>query len=263
MTRTVEWALMNWLEIREAAERQPVVLVPAGTVETQGPTYVGYEAIFAEKIALDAAGQTGSLVTPTIPFGWSADFEAVPGTISIHPALLSSLYEDVARSIARAGFFHIMFVAAHIPNQPPIEQMAYRLRRELGIQVAWINPGAMATEVWRDIGPDYPVGRGHGADTGRSLAAFIRPDAVDLDAEINNEEQGDYNTLPFGLAFVLEDHAPVSGGFGDANHASLERGELWYGEVLRRVVEAVERYRAVESPRPLDLGMAPMSQEER
>lgn len=259
MRRTVEWALMNWMEIRDAAERQPVVLVPAGTVETQGPTYVGYEALLAERVALDVAERTESLVVPTISYGWSADFEAVPGTISVQPSLLSSLYEDVARSIARAGFSHIMFVAAHVSNQPPIEQMAYRLRRQLGIQVAWINPGAMATEVWRDIGPDYPVGRGHGADTGRSLAAYLRPDAVDLEMSVQNEDQGDYVNLPFGLAYVLEDYAPVSGGFGDANHASIERGERWYAEVLNRVITAVERYKEVESPRPLDLGMAPMS----
>ncbi|UCC65691.1 MAG: creatininase family protein, partial [Anaerolineae bacterium] len=40
----INWARMTWLEIRQAQKRNPVVIIPIGTVETHGPhTIVGLE----------------------------------------------------------------------------------------------------------------------------------------------------------------------------------------------------------------------------
>jgi creatinine amidohydrolase len=247
-----DWALMTWQEVRAASERNPVVLVPAGTVETQGPfTYIGSEFDLAERLARDAAAETDSLVVPTLPYGWSPDFEGYAGTISLRPRVLAELYEDVARSIARHGFGRIMFVVAHIPNQPAIEEVAYMLRRELGIRIAWINPGALASQVWRDLGPDFPTGKGHGADPLLSMAAYMAPDAVALDNLSPNDPVGDYGTLTYNLPHLLEDFSLEKGGFGDATQATVSRGEIWYAEVRRRLVEAILDFsKRTEGDRP-------------
>jgi creatinine amidohydrolase len=250
MTAGSNWHYMTWKEVEAAAGRDPVVLVPAGTVETQGPNnYVGVEHIYPERLAQDAAKSTNAVVVPTIPYGWSPDFEGYPGTISIRPATLQQVYEDVARSIVRHGFDHVLFLVTHINNQPPVEEAAYNIRREFGVDVAWVNPAAMANQAWQDLGPDFPTGKGHGADTGLSLGAYLAPDAVDLSTTQMNDDKGDYGTLAYGLPFVLEDFSKTIGGFGDATHASVERGKLWYDEVLRRLIILINEYGQRPAPR--------------
>ena len=48
------------------------------------------------------------------------------------------------RAIVRAGFDHLLFLAMHIPNQPLMEHVAHKIRTELGLMIAWINPGRLA-----------------------------------------------------------------------------------------------------------------------
>ena len=58
MARKIHWHLMSWQEIREAQKENPVILIPAGTVETQGPyTYIGLECVVPERLA-EAAWRT-------------------------------------------------------------------------------------------------------------------------------------------------------------------------------------------------------------
>ena len=120
-----EWAKMTWQEIGAARERQPVVLVPVGTVETHGPhTFVGLEHVLAERLAGDAARVTESLVLPGIPFGYSELFRGFPGTVTWPADVLESAYEHTVRSVLRSGFDHVLLVANHIPNQPMVEHVA-------------------------------------------------------------------------------------------------------------------------------------------
>jgi hypothetical protein len=48
---------------------------------------------------------------------------------------------------------------------------------------------------------------------------------------------------------VLEDFSKTIGGFGDATHASVERGKLWYDEVLRKLIILINDYGQRPAPR--------------
>jgi creatinine amidohydrolase len=256
MPQSARWHLMTWQAIREFARRKPVVLVPAGTVETQGPfLWVGVEFVLPERLANDVAARTDAIVAPTIPFGWSPDFEDYPGTISLRPAVLEALYDDVARSILRHGFDKVLFLVTHIPNQPPIEQMAYRLRRELGVRIGWMNPGQMAVDIMKDLDPDYPAGYGHGADPSLSIAAYLEPEETPLDQARPSRGADTFKGLPFNLPLLLQDASPLDGGIGDPSRASVARGQRFYEELVTRVTEAVDRFRDLAAPaaeRPVD-----------
>ena len=97
-----EWGLMTWREVRSAAADQPVVLVPLGCVETQGPyTPIGFEHHMADRLARDVAARCHALAIPGLPFGNSDTFEPLPGTVYISPRTLASLYKDVFMAIHR------------------------------------------------------------------------------------------------------------------------------------------------------------------
>lgn len=255
MERKIHWHLMSWREIRTARERNPVILIPAGTVETQGPyTYIGVECEIPQRLAEEVARRTNSLVMPTIPFGYSALFQDFPGTITLRPEVVADVYEDVVRSIIRHGFDHLLFLAMHIPNQPMMEHVANKVRDELGVLVAWINPGRLAPAIMREISPNYTAARGHGADPGLSLAKYLQPNMVDLSQVAPNEAQREFQGLsieglmptfqdfPLGMALRLQDISPESGGWGDPTYASEEQGEIIFTRMVEHVSVLIEKF---------------------
>jgi creatinine amidohydrolase len=264
MTKKIHWHLMNWQEIRAAREENPVILIPAGTVETQGPyTYIGLECVAPQRLAEEVARGTNALVLPTIPFGYSALFQDYPGTITMRPEVVSAVYEDVTRSVIRHGFDHILFLAMHIPNQPMMEHVANRIRDELGVMIAWVNPGRLAPAIMREISPNYSAARGHGADPGLSLALYLEPEAVDASSVVPNEFTSDFqglplvegmtatfNDFPLNMALRLQDVSPESGGWGDPTYASAEQGEQMFTRMVDHVTALVEKFAGMETRLP-------------
>jgi creatinine amidohydrolase len=257
LANKTEWRLMTWPEIKRAAEDHRTVLVPAGTVETQGKhTAIGFEHILPERLAVAVAERTNAVVTPVIPFGWSADFEDYPGTISVRPETLAMLYEDVFRAVLSHGFDHVLVLATHIPNQPMIEQAAYKLRRELGIRVAWINPGQLANVMLQRVAPNADAVQGHGGEPGVSLGEFLSPgstDFGDMTPNVTRPEFGgfaltrmapSFNGFSVGLPLMLQDIAPESSGSGDPSSGSAEQGQRIFDLMVDYVTELVEAFSA-------------------
>jgi creatinine amidohydrolase len=251
---------MTWQEIREAQKNNPVVLIPAGTIETQGPyTYIGLECIVPERLAEAVAQRTNALVVPTIPFGDSALFRDYPGTITMRPEVVRDVYEDVVRSIVRAGFDHLLFLAMHVPNQPMMEHVAHKLRDELGIMIAWINPGRLAPAVLKEVSPNFAAARGHGADPGLSLAAYLEPEMVDLSHVVPNQARADYqglpldamtptfNGFPLNMALRMQDISPESGGYGDPAFGSAAQGETIFNKMVEHVSALVEKFATMQT----------------
>lgn len=258
--KKIHWHMMSWQEIRHAQKSNPVVLIPAGTVETQGPyTYIGLEYLLPQRLAEEVAQRTNSLVLPTIPFGDSSQFKDFPGTITMRPEVVSMVYEDVVRSLVRHGFDHLLFLAMHIPNQPMMEQVAHRMRDELGVLIAWINPGGMAPALLKDLSPNFAAARGHGADPGLSLALYLAPDAVDTSRIVPNEATREFqglplngltptfNDFPLNMAIRMQDMSPQSGGFGDPTYASAAQGEAMFTRIVDHTTALVQRFATMKT----------------
>jgi len=260
MTEKLHWHLMTWQEIRDARERNPVILIPSGTLETQGPnTFVGLEYVVPKRLAEEVARRTTALVVPPIPFGYSALFQDFPGTISLRPDTLTALFEDVVRSIVKHGFDHLMFLAMHVPNQPILAHVANWIRDELGLLIAWTNPGRLAPAIMREMSSDYDAARGHGADPGLSLASYLEPTTVDLSHVIPNHVETEFRGFPIqgltptyrdsqvNMALRLQDVSPESGGYGDPKFASEEQGEAIFTSMVDQVAGLVEQFSRMDT----------------
>ncbi len=261
MQRKTRWEYMTWQEIRDTQkERNPVVIIPAGTIETQGPyTYIGMECIVPDRLADAVAQRTNAVVAPLIPFGDSALFKDYPGTITLRPEVVSAVYEDVVRSIVRAGFDHLLFLAMHLPNQPMMEHVAHKMRDELGLMIAWINPGRLAPAILKEVSPNYAAARGHGADPGFSLAKYLAPEMVDNSAAVPNPADMQYqglpldgmtptfNGFPLNMAIRMQDVSPVAGGYGDPTYGSAEQGEVLFTRMVEHVAALVERFGSMKT----------------
>lgn len=261
MPNKTQWHLMTWREIKQAQEDHRVVLIPAGTVETQGKhTAIGFEFVVPQRLAEAVAQRTNAIVTPVIPFGWSADFADFPGTITLRPSTLESLYEDVVRCVLRHGFDHVLFLATHIPNQQMIEQLAYRIREELGIYIAWTNSGQLANRFLKEVSPDnFAAAKGHGADPGISLGEYLEPGSTDFtDMEPNqlvDEFMGiplngwtpTFDGFPVGMPLMLQDLSPISSGGGDPSFGDAAQGEQIFAKMVDWTSALVERFAAADT----------------
>jgi len=261
MAKKIDWHLMTWREIKQAQQDGRVVLIPAGTVETQGKhTAIGFEFFLPQRLAQAVAHRTNSIVTPVIPFGWSADFADYPGTITLRPSTLENLYEDVVRCVLHHGFDHVLFLATHIPNQQMIEQLAYRIREELGIRIIWTNPGQLANRFLQEVSPDdFAAAKGHGADPGVSLGEYLEPGSTDFSDMEGNELVSEVMGVPLsgwsptfqgfsvGMPLMLQDLSPVSSGGGDPRFGNAERGEQIFARMVDWTAALVETFAAADT----------------
>lgn len=260
MPSKTQWHLMTWKEIKRAQEERRVVLVPAGTVETQGThTSIGFEFVLPQRLAEAVAQRTNAIVTPVIPFGWSADFADYPGTISLRPSTVENLYEDVLRAVISHGFDHILVLATHIPNQQFIEQVAYRLREEKGIRIAWMNPGQLANRFLQDVSPDVDRAKGHGADPGISLGEYLEPGSTDFSDMAPNQLVTEFagfpltgwsmnfEGFPLSMPLMLQDLSPESSGGGDPSLGDAQQGEQIFQRMVDYLTGLVERFAAADT----------------
>jgi creatinine amidohydrolase len=133
---------MTWKEIEAAFSKDPVVLIPLGSMEEHGPHSITGDFLAATEIAKRIAEKTGSLYIPTLPFGCSEYFRGFPGTISLSPGTVLALINDICESLTEHGIKRIVIINGHSGNAPTIEQVARKIRREKKIMIA-------SMDLWR------------------------------------------------------------------------------------------------------------------
>ncbi len=169
-------------EAREILARRPVILLPMGSQEDQGPhapmgDYMSADAI-AERIAARAtAGGTETLVAPVIPFGGADYFGAMPGGIALEQATLRAVITDMLACLERHRLTRLVVINGHGGNCEAIHEATHALYRRTGVIVPslylWrigygLLPGILGAEKARRAA-------GHGADPLTSVAWHLFP----------------------------------------------------------------------------------------
>src|SRR5699024_5277565 len=90
---------MTWKEVEDEFKRNPVVLIPLGSMEEHGPHSITGDYLASTEVAERIADQTEALYVPTVPFGNSEYFRGYPGTISISQNTATLLLEDICNSL--------------------------------------------------------------------------------------------------------------------------------------------------------------------
>jgi creatinine amidohydrolase len=130
---------MTFLEFRERMAEDPVIIIPMGSVEVQGPRAPMGDFMLSTAMAKEVGARTGALVSPTIPFGVAEVFRDVPGGIQLRAATMRALLRDVIGAFLDHGLERIMLFNGHTGNQAPIIEVMKDLRRERGVIMPWLN----------------------------------------------------------------------------------------------------------------------------
>src|ERR1700694_482431 len=99
-SRKVRLSELTAVEVREILGKNPVILLPMGSHEDQGPHAPMGDYLCAQRIAELIAGRATeggirTVVAPVVPFGGADYFGAMPGGIALEQATLRAVLTDM------------------------------------------------------------------------------------------------------------------------------------------------------------------------
>jgi creatinine amidohydrolase len=174
---------MTFVEFAERLPEKPVMLLPFGSQEEQGPHAPMGDYMVTERLSILVAERSGAIAAPTVPFGYADYFRTIPGGIQLRPQTFMMLVEDVVSAFLDHGLERLIIFNGHTSNGPLIEQVLRRIRRERGVTVPTLQVWQiLPPQMWKRIyGEREPAARGHGADPLTSVYLHLFPKLVRSD----------------------------------------------------------------------------------
>lgn len=241
-------------EARTLYARNPVILLPLGSHEDQGPHAPMGDYLLAEKVAelialrATAAG-TDCVVAPVLPFGKADYFGSMPGGIALSAATIRALLDDVFACLLRHGLTRLVVLNGHGGNVEVVREATHDVwqARKLLIPslylwriAAGLLPGIIGAAGAR-------AAAGHGADPLTSVGLHLSPERmrVDLLPESSGAEAPRFLGLPFqgwgaldfdgaevGVPLEYDAVSPNGVGSGDPRMCSAATGEALTGMLV-------------------------------
>jgi creatinine amidohydrolase len=240
----VQWSALTSEEVGEAARAGLVALLPIGATEQHGPHLAtGTDAIIAERAALAAAERTGDIVLPTVEYGCSLGHTAKwPGTLSLSPATLTAVVEDVGRWVHGSGFRKLVLVNAHATNGPPCGSAILQLRHELpDLRLRFVTVADLTPEIAAAIREDAPDFHANDAET--SLLLHFDPELVRMERAVDEPDRTVGLVFQYAVPLTTE-----SGVVGAPTRATPERGAELFDTVVDALTRLLEQARTEEDP---------------
>lgn len=176
-------------EARELYKENPIILLPMGSHEDQGPHAPMGDYLLAEKIAELAAiratkAGTRTVVAPVLPFGGADWFGSMIGGIAISQATLTTVIAEMVDSLHRNGLTRIIVINGHGGNVGPIAEVA----RELYLREQIVLPSLYLWRIGYGLLPGILGGAdkaaavaGHGSDPLTSIGLHLFPELIRKD----------------------------------------------------------------------------------
>lgn len=224
-------------EARELLKSNPVILLPMGSHEDQGPHAPMGDYLLAEKIAELAALQASkagvrTLVAPVLPYGGADWFGPMIGGIAISQATLTAVIAEMVDSLHRNGLTRIIVINGHGGNVGPISEVARELYQRERIvlpslylwRIAYgLLPGIVGAEMSAKVS-------GHGADPLTSLGLHLfpelmRPDFVPAGKPLKRDPVLDLPFTGLGTASFEGAEVGVPHEYDEVYHDGVGKGD--------------------------------------
>lgn len=242
MGKAKELINMTRDEVEAAIREFPVAILPMGATEQHGHHLpLGVDIYLAEGVSRKLSENTGALLLPTQPFGYSWVWRDIPGTVSLQQHHVEAVIKDVAHSVARYGIKMLVLVNGHDANNASMKYATRELADELDIPVVYLFYPNL-NKVMEDI-CDSPTWHGmvHACEFETSLMLALKPELVDMSKAVR-----EYPEKPrlYGKSSISLGDLSKSGVYGDATKATKEKGEkmldLFVTDMEQILMEAYE-----------------------
>ncbi len=245
---------LTYPEIKAAAERDTLILIPVGQVEEHGPHLpVETDCIIATSAARAAAeavrGEIPVLILPTVWTAYSVQQVARwPGLITFRePEPMITMMYDIMASLIRSGFRKIVIVNAH-GNNPAILELACR---KIGSDFNVFPAVTYVLAMSKGIGPQVRKSAmggcgGHAGEEETALVLHLAPELVHMERATDEDIvryrtrffPGDiYSDIPDRVGGIYWSTWGVidskTGVYGDPTAATAATGKALFDEIVR------------------------------
>lgn len=236
-----DFARSAWPAIDAAVQQGSLAVLAIGACEQHGAHLpLTTDTDMAHGVAQRIAAGLDGLLLPPITYGDAWNNEAFTGTLSLSPATLRAVIEDIGQGVRRMGARGLVIINGHFGNREPIA-LAARALCSAGLPVLHLDyPGmeALAGKIC-DSTPAAP-GFYHADEVETAIMLALRPEAVDMGLAAP-----EYPTFPptFGLEPMQLRDFVTSGVFGDPRPATAAKGEALIEGIVAESLRLVARWR--------------------
>lgn len=233
MRKVREVRYMTRDEVEEAIRSYPVAILPLGATEQHGHHLpLGVDVMLAEGLARLVAEETGALLLPAMPFGYSWVWRDIPGTVSVQQHNVETIVKDVAHSVSRYGIELLVLINGHEANSSSMKYAARELQDELDMPVVYFFYPGLSGLMTEHCSSDTWHGMIHACEFETSLMLAMYPEHVRMEKAVAEypERPALYGNSTLSLGDISE-----SGVYGDPTRATAEKGDL----MLKAFVETI------------------------
>lgn len=215
------------------------VLLPFGTVEAHGPHLpLATDLLQAEHICGAVAERVNGLVAPALPYGVCRTFRNFPGTISLTPATLGAVVQEVVAEYARHGARKFALITGHAE---PAQLEAMReavlplVNADPGMTILTIGPYDFLDPIRREA--DLVSTDGHAGSIETSEMLVVAEETVRMDRipKVTRPRLSRFRVLAHPEAEY------PTGVRGDTSKVSRNLGERAVRHVVAEIVNLLRR----------------------
>ncbi|MDA2963193.1 MAG: creatininase family protein [Actinomycetota bacterium] len=187
-----QWSNLAWTEIDKLERDRTIFLLPTGAIEQHGAHLPVDTDIFNSSALVEAlvknwnpnfqANNYEVIALPPIWWGTSPHHKGYPGTISLRLETFHHLLTDIISSISKHGFYRFLIINGHGGNAGILTASTGDLSESLGVSIPTLSYWQSIKKILIEIGESEIGGMGHACEMETSLALYLRPELVNLDA---------------------------------------------------------------------------------
>ena len=239
-------------EIAAQFKKNPLVILPAGSVEQHGPHLpTGTDTFAANVIAHRVAEHMDGLVLPATPFGVTPMHMPFEGTITLTPDTYIRVTIETCASTAKHGAKSLMILNWHEGNIPSLAIAAESLHRQHGMSVLTVQACYVAEELYGHS----CNGLTHGGEIEALAVLAHRPELVHLDRIDNSSDHSHGHKMDMlrrtrSYQPVLTDIRSIAptGWFGSPQHATTDKAHRMLTEIADAIArEASDIFRELDA----------------
>lgn len=227
--------------------KERVVILPVGSTEQHGLHLpIGTDALCASAISERIAEATGSLVAPTLAYGYrsiprSGGGEEFKGSTGISLAALVMTLKEVLLQFVEDGCNQLCVLSGHYENTTPLHEAAYEVTKMFPnvkiVTMIWADLMSEATllEVYPSDSPYPGLALEHGAFLETSVMLHLFPDLVKAEPWVGEIA----NFPPFDVYPTPQDLVPSNGSLAPSRGATAAGGKRIIDECVAGVAEVL------------------------
>jgi creatinine amidohydrolase len=247
----------TWPEMKDVIARQPVCVIPIGSVEDHGKHLpLDVDNFLIGSICEETARRIPDEVVllPLIPYGFEDHHMSFPGTITIRSEHLEAFVLDITLSLAHHGFRKILIADGHGSNLPILDLVARKtVIQSDALCACFLWPALISDTLRKTRQSVYPGGMSHACELETSVYLYLNESAVQMEKaekEIAFHKSKYYwHDLAGGPPVRLVEwwsRISQTGVIGDPTLATKDKGKLWFEATVTNLIEFIREFRGFE-----------------